>query len=107
MDMSIANAGGDVKEIQGVVTQINGSTFLLRSSSGSIFTVTTKRDIISDYNTNRASIYNNQKVQVGSSLTVRYYEKENEHSKNLTADKVMWVTLQLEMISKGDAITAY
>lgn len=86
---------------------MNGSTFLLRSSSGTIFTVTTKRDSIADYNTYRAADYNNQKIAVGSTLMVRYYEKEAEHSKQLTADKVFWVTLQLEMVGKGDAVTAY
>lgn len=106
-NMGTTIEGGIPKEIQGVITQINGATFMLRSSSGAIFTVTPRDDLISDYNSNRASKYNNQKVKVGSNLSVRYYEKEHEHSKNLTTEKVMWVTLQLEMVSKGAAPTAY
>lgn len=95
------------KEIQGVITQINGNTFTLKSSSGSLFTITTPKDEIANFNTNRSAEYSNIKIKVGSTVSVHYTEKESEHSKTIGSDKVFWFSLKLEMVRKGDPIKPY
>jgi len=96
------------KEIQGVITSISGKSVVIKSSSGTLFTVTTPTDVIAAYNTNKAAkYYNNQKVEVGSSLVVRYAEKESEHSKNLISTLLSSVQLQTENVGKSDTVKAY
>jgi hypothetical protein len=97
-----------MKQIQGVITKIDGKTVVIRSSSGTLFTITTPTDVISSYNTNKASqYYNNQKVGVGSSLAVGYAEKESEHSKSLNASHLQSVQLQIEIVGKSDPVKSY
>ncbi len=96
-----------MKEIQGVVTQLSGTTTTIRSSSGTLFTISTPTDVVATYNTKKASLYNNQLVKLGSSLMVRYIEKTDQHSKALVASSLLSVELQIEMVGKSDPTTAY
>ena len=97
-----------MKEIQGVITDINGKSVTIRSSSGNLFTLTTPTDVVTSYNTNKAAqYYNNQTVKVGSRLIVSYIEKENEHSKNLTSSSLSSIQFQIEIVGKSDAPSAY
>jgi len=95
------------KEIQGVITELNGKNFKIKSSSRSIYTVTTPSDIVSYFNNNKSADYNNQKIKIGSTLSVRYNEKETEHTKTIDVDKVFWVTVKLEIVKKGDPVKLY
>lgn len=98
---------GTYKEIQGMITEINAKTVKIRSSSGTIFTVTTSSDVIAEFNTKRSSLYQNKQITVGSSLAVSYGEKEGEHTKTITPAMLMRVNFQLEMVSKGDPLKPY
>ncbi|RYX78949.1 hypothetical protein EON76_04540 [bacterium] len=101
-------AGTKGKEIQGTVTAINGKTFTLKSSTGTLFTFTAPSDIIAAYNTNRApQYYNNQIVKIGSQLIVRYNEPADKHSKTQAADALVAVQLQTESVRKTDPVQAY
>lgn len=100
--------GQTYKEIQGVVTAIEGSTVTIRSSSGSLFVITAPTDVIAYYNTNKAAqYYQDQKVKLGSSLTVRYSESATQHSKTIQAKQLTSMQLQFEIVSKGDPVQAY
>lgn len=97
-----------MKEIQGVITSINGKTVTIRSSSGASFAVTTPTDVVNAYNTNKASrYYNGQTVKIGSSLVARYVETESEHSKNLAANSLISLQLQIEIVGKNDPVKSY
>lgn len=95
------------KEIQGVITEMRGSTFILKSTSGSLYTITTPSDILTDYNVNRAAGYNNQKIKEGTTLSVRYTEDKDESGKTIVADNLFTITVKLEMVRKGDAPVFY
>ena len=103
--LSVTN--GTMKEIQGTIKSMSGNSFTVTGSSGTDFTFTMQRDIIGDYNANRSAGYNNQKVTIGSSLRVNYYESKDEHSKNLNATNVSTVGFLLEMVGKADRPNAY
>ena len=95
------------KEIQGVITKIEGSTITIRSSSGTLFTLIPSKDIVKEFNATRSQHYGNRQVEVGNSLGVRYYEDENKHEKTLVDKNLSYISLQLEMVSKGDPLNAY
>lgn len=97
-----------MKEIQGFITSIDGTSVTIKSSSGSLFTISTPTDIISAYNKNKASqYYNNQTVKIGSGLGIRYMENPDQHSKSISGKNLMTVELQIEVLSKGNPIQAY
>lgn len=102
------NTKTQMKEIQGVITSINGPTIVIKSSSGTLFTIQAPSDIVADYNAHKAAqYYNGQTVQVGRSLQVRYIEAINEHSKTLVPASLMSVQMQMEIVGKSDPVTAY
>jgi hypothetical protein len=103
-----ASAKGITKEIQGVITAINGATVTIQSTSGSIFTVTAPSDVISAYNTNKAAqYYNSQYVAVGKSLDVLYLEPADQQSKTINPSQLVGISFMLELLSKGNPVTAY
>jgi len=94
-----------MKEIQGNVVGLNKYKTSIRSSSGTIFTVTTPTDVISDYNINKAGrYYNNQEVILGSSISVQYAEDKNAQATEISAS---YMRFQIELVSKGDPVKAY
>lgn len=100
-----AAEGAMMKEIQGVVTAIDGKTVSLQGSSGAIYRVTAPTDVIGDYNMNKAAQhYNNQKVVIGSSISAQYYEQEREQSKDIDA---AYMRFMIELVSKRDPVRAY
>ncbi|HEY8886245.1 MAG TPA: hypothetical protein VIM31_01960 [Candidatus Microsaccharimonas sp.] len=97
-----------MKEIQGVVTQLNGTSTVIRSSSGTLFTIVTASDVVTTYNTQKAAqYYNNQLVKVGSTLFARYVESSDQHSHTIYADHLISFQLSLELVGKSDPIKAY
>lgn len=97
--------GTMMKEIQGVVTAFDGPTVTIKSSSGTLFRVTTPTDVITDYNVNKAAQhYNNQKVIIGSSIDVNYTEAEDQHATDINAS---YMRFMIELVSKGDPVKAY
>lgn len=98
----------DMREVQGVITKIEGASITLRGSSGSLYTVTAPTDIIAVYNSQKAAqYYNNQTVKVGSTLSVSYVEKVNQHAKTIPASSLQSVILRAEIIGKSDPLEAY
>lgn len=106
-DFGNTDPNAQMKEIQGFITAINGPSVTIKSSSGSLFTITTPTDIVTDFNTNRSAGYNNKTVKIGSGLSVRYMENPKQHSKAIPGTSTLSVQLQLEMVSKGGPINAY
>jgi hypothetical protein len=100
------SVGGVIKEIQGVITKSDMDSVTIQGSSGDIFTIKSTTDIVGDYNTKRASQYNNQTVKVGSSLIVRYYEKKTDHNRVISTN-LLSMGLRLEMVSKANLPNAY
>lgn len=97
--------GTIMKELQGVVTAIDGATVSLKGSSGTVYHVTTPTDVIKSYNDTKASqYYNNQKVTIGSSISVNYSEREDAHSTTINA---AYMRFMIELVSKGDPVKAY
>ncbi len=100
--------GDQMKEIQGVVTQLNGPSTVIRSTSGTLFTIVTNTDVVSTYNTQKAAqYYNNQVVKIGSTLFVRYVESADQHNHTLYADQLSSFQLSLELVGKSDLPKAY
>ena len=97
-----------MKQIQGKVTSLDGTSFTMRSSSGTLFTITAPTDIVASYNTNRAArYYNNQLVKIGSGIDVLYNEHPDQHSKSISSKSISSVTLQTELVGKSDTPAAY
>jgi len=97
-----------MKEIQGVVTALNGTSTVIRSSSGTLFTIVTPTDVIASYNRGPAQqYYNGMIVKIGSTLRVSYVEAISDSNKTIMADQLSSFMLQGEIISKGDPIKAY
>jgi hypothetical protein len=96
-----------MKEIQGVITHLDGSTVIIRSSSGASYTITTPTDVITAYNITKASqYYNNQTVKEGGNLSILYAE-EDQHNKTITSNKLITVRLQIAVIGKSDPAASY
>jgi hypothetical protein len=107
-DFENTDPAAQMKEIQGFVTSIDGTSFTIKSSSGSLFTITTPTDVISVYNKKSASqYYNNQTVKIGSGLDIRYMENPDLHSKSISGKGLMTVQLEIEVISKAYPVQAY
>ncbi len=104
---SVDSSKSEAKEIQGTVTQLNGKSVIIQSSSGSLFTIMTPSDVIGTYNTIKAGQYNNQIVKVGSTLRVNYTEATDQHAKTVTSDMLMFMYLQTEQVGKSDPLSAY
>ena len=97
--------GTTMKEIQGVVTAFDGRTVSIKSSSGTVYRVTTPTDVITDYNINKAAkYYDNQKVVIGSSIDVNYNEAEDQHATDINAS---YMRFMIELVRKGDPVKAY
>ncbi|HEY8992760.1 MAG TPA: hypothetical protein VIM37_02820 [Candidatus Microsaccharimonas sp.] len=97
-----------MKEIQGVVTELDGLSTVIRSTSGTLFTIVTPTDVVSTYNTQKASrYYNNQVVSIGSTVFARYVESSDLHSQTITGDQLISFQLSLELVGKSDPIKAY
>ena len=102
------NGESQMKEIQGIVTEINGTSLKIRSSSGAIFDITAPTDVIGAYNTKRASqYYNNQTVKVGSTLVVAYVESLEKHTRVISPSDLRSITLRMEIVGKSDPLTSY
>jgi len=102
------NKGTTMKQIQGVVTKLDGTTTTIRSSSGTLFTLKTNTDFVSEYNTKRAQqYYKGLTVKVGSSLNISYVEQTNEHTRTLGPEHLQSVQLQTEIVGKSDPAKAY
>ena len=94
-----------MREIQGKVVGLNGNKTSIRSSSGTVFTVTTPTDVISDYNTNKAGrYYDNQKVVIGSNISVKYVDDKDAQTTEISA---AYMLFQIELVSKQDPTKAY
>lgn len=103
-------AGSDdqAKEIQGVVTSLDGPSTTIQSSSGTLFTIQTPSDVITTYNTQKAArYYNNQQVKIGSHLIVRYVESADLHNHTIPAKSLSSFQLSIELVGKSDPVEAY
>jgi len=106
--MTLDDKTVQMKEIQGVVTALNGASTTIRSSSGTLFTIVTPSDVVNAYNTQKAAkYYNNQTVGIGSSIVVSYIEKIDQYSRTLNATNLISVYLRTEQVGKSDPVNAY
>ena len=97
----------DNREIQGIVIDHNDTVLKIQSSSGRVFTLSTPRDIASDFNLNRSAEYNNVTVEKGDMLMVRYAVDKTSTNLELGPSEIRSVYLALNMIQKGDPIQKY
>ena len=98
---------GEFREIQGIITEYNGKTIKIQSSSGRVFTLTTPRDVIATFNQNRSTQYNNIKVEKGDLLIVQYAIDKGYTSLELGPVQLRSINLALNMIQKGDPVQKY
>lgn len=97
----------DSREIQGIIIEHTGTLIKIQSSSGRIFTFTLPRDIISDFNRNRSTQYNNITIEKGDMLMVRYDVDKSSTSLKLGPSEIRSVYVALNMIQKGDPVQKY
>ena len=102
-----ANSTKEYREIQGIMTEHNGATVTIKSSSGRIFTMTTPSDIITNFNQNRSAEYNGVTIAPGDLLMVRYIVDKTDDGLTLEGLQVNSVYVALNMIQKGDPLQKY
>lgn len=102
-----ANATKEYREIQGIITEHNGATVKIVSSSGRTFTITTPSDIITRFNQTRSSEYNGITVAPGDLLMVRYIVDKTDDGLTLGGLQINSVNVALNMIQKGDPLQKY
>lgn len=101
------NATKESREIQGIITEHNGSTVKILTSSGRTFTIKTPSDIITRFNQTRSAEYNGITVGPGDLLMVRYTVDKKDDGLNLEGLQVNSVYFALNMIQKGDPLQKY
>lgn len=97
----------EMRSVQGVLTEYNGSTLKIKSSSGRLFTLETPSDIVANFNDNRSSNYNNTKVEVGDLIIVSYIVDKTYTSLSLNSSHIISINLGLSLIYKSDPIKKY
>jgi len=102
-----ANVTKEYRQIQGIITEHNGATVKIKSSSGRIFTITTPSDIISSFNQTRSAEYNGVTVAPGDLLMVRYIVDKTDDGLILKGSQINSVNVALNMIQKGDPLQKY
>lgn len=102
-----ANSTKEYREIQGVITEHEGSTVKIKSSSGRTFTLTTPSDIITRFNQARSASYNGITVAPGDLLIVRYIVDKTDNGLILEGLQINSVQVALNMIQKGDPLQKY
>ncbi len=93
--------------IQGTITELNGNTVKIQSSSGRIFILTTPYDIVADFNQNKSANYNGTRVAIGDMLQVRYIVDKDNSGLSLDESQIISIQLALSIIQKGDPIQKY
>lgn len=96
-----------MKTIQGVVTEQNGVSTTIRSSSGKLFTVVNTSNVISTFNNGRAAQYGWPTVKIGSTLDITYVESTEAHSTTISEGQLQSLMLRTEIVSKGNHPNAY
>ena len=95
------------KQIEGTVTQINGATFTIRATSGALYTINTPLDVIQDFNTNKSVHYNNEKIAIGTTLSITYWEDQGASTKTVPGGTIQRIDFKIEIVSKGDQFRQY
>ena len=95
------------KQIEGTVTQINGASFTIKATSGALFTVNAPKDVIAEFNTKKSANYNNEKIAIGSTLSIGYSESQDAHIKTITGSAIQYISFKIEIVSKGDQFRPY
>ncbi|HRF28254.1 MAG TPA: hypothetical protein PL051_01255 [Candidatus Saccharibacteria bacterium] len=102
------NAGPeDYYRIQGKLVRYDPSSFVLKGSSGKLYTFRTAFDRITDFNVNKSADYDNTVIKVGDSLSVSYYAASPELATAVDDTDINEILLDLELVSKGDPIKKY
>jgi hypothetical protein len=97
----------EYRYIQGVITEHNGATVTIQSSSGRTFTITTPTDVITGFNQTRSGSYNGITLGAGDLLMVRYIVDKTDDGLNLEGSEVLSVYVGLNKIQKGDPEQKY
>lgn len=95
------------KQIEGTITDTSGATFTVKATSGALFTIKAPKDVIGEFNTKKSANYNNEKIIVGSTMSIRYWEDKNIHNKTIDGDSIQDISFKIEIVRKGDPIKPY
>lgn len=98
---------GTAHIVQGIITELNGKTMKMQSSSGRVFTLTTPSDIVTDFNQHKSSLYDNTKVAVGDLLQVSYLANKNSSDLELDSSRIISIQLALSVVQKNDSVQKY
>jgi hypothetical protein len=100
------NAIKEYRDIQGIITEHNGATVKIKSSSGRIFTITTPTDIITEYNQNRG-VNRGITIAPGDLLMMHYIVNKTDDGLSPEGLEINSVYLALDKIQKGDPDQKY
>lgn len=101
------NQKKESRQIQGIITEHDGTTVKIKSSSGRIFTINTPSDIITRFNKTRSADYNGVRVAPGDLLMVRYTVDKTDDGLTLEGLQINSVYVALNMIQKDDPLQKY
>lgn len=95
------------KQIEGTVEAIEGTIFTIKATSGAVYTIKAPKDIIREFNANKSANYNNEKIGIGSTLSIRYLEDKDTHTTTINGDMIEYISFKIEILKKGDPIKPY
>jgi hypothetical protein len=107
-NVDIGKDGANLKQIEGVITGIDGARIVIKSSSGRTFTINAPTDIVGTYNQQKAAqYYDNQRVALGNSVRIEYAEVSTEHNTTIQPSQLRSTQFLLEKVGKSDPTQAY
>lgn len=99
---------GEIRQINGQLTQISANGFSIKSTSGTIFKFNTSTNLINEFNVHKSGNYGGNTIVIGDSLTVFYRASDELNATyNFGSDDLDQVSLDLEIIDKNSSINKY
>ncbi len=96
-----------MKQIAGVLTEINDKSVKIKSSSGRIFTVNFESNPAEEFNQSRTQYYNDERVTLGDTIIVSYSERDDQYETTINVNQIFDADLMIEVAGKSDPIKKY
>lgn len=94
------------RQVDGTLVSLTPSEFVVAGSSGAKYTFRTKSDIFGDFIRQRSKEYDGITPGVGDTVSVGYYANRSD-VRTMAEKQLEHVALDLEMVSKTDALQKY
>jgi hypothetical protein len=95
------DAGVQSYGIDGRVVSHSGSTFMIKGSSGALYTVSTQSDVLSNFHSNGLS------VEIGDMLHISYSQQPNDAHTHIQTKNIQNIVLIIENGAKQGIVQKY